>query len=218
MDHARLLETLESFSARICHDLVGPVGAISNGVELLAEDGGADPEVVSLIATSARSASRRLQFFRTAFGAGNTVSGGQAIEGARSLAIAYFEEGKLRLSWPAPQPGVEARADRNRARLVLDLLLVAADCLPRGGEIGVEIVADAADGLAVAIRAEGAQARLPDEQRGAFDAAAAGQPPASPRAVPAWLAGLLLALMGGDLAVEERPGSVALSVLLPARR
>jgi histidine phosphotransferase ChpT len=219
MDDARLLETLESFCARICHDLVGPVGAIANGVELLTEDGASlDGEVVALIAGSARSASRRLQFFRGAFGAGNTVSGGQPLEGARALAIPFFEDGKLRLAWPAPPPALEARADRSRARLILNLLLVAADCLPRGGELDVDIVPEAGDELGIAIRAQGNQARLADENRAALGAEGPALPPGSPRAIPAWLARLVLVQLGGRLGVEEQPGSVRLSVRLPARR
>lgn len=219
MDDARLIETLELFCARICHDLVGPVGAIANGVELLAEDGAAlDGEVVALIAGSARSASRRLQFFRGAFGAGNTVSGGQPLEGARALAMPFFEEGKLQLTWPAPPAGLEARADRGRARLILNLLLVAADCLPRGGDLDVDIVPEAADALGVAIRARGAQARLVDEHRAALEPAEAAAPPGSPRAVPAWLARLALDQLGGRIAIDEAPGAVRLSVRLPARR
>jgi hypothetical protein len=108
MDQARLIEILEIFSARICHDLVGPVGAISNGVELLSEGGmSGDPEVIALIADSARGASRRLQFFRSAFGAGNTVSGGQPIEGARALAMDYFADGRVRIAWPVPGSALE---------------------------------------------------------------------------------------------------------------
>ena len=220
MDKARLIETLEIFSARICHDLVGPVGAISNGVELLAEgDMSGDPEVIALIADSARGASRRLQFFRTAFGAGNTVSGGQPLEGARALAMDYFAGGKIRLVWPVPNSALEVRADRRAARLLLNLLLVAGDCLPRGGVVPVDAVPAPDGGLAVAIRAEGVQARIIDEQRSILAApeAAPDAPPSSPRAVPAWLAALHLSLGAAALAIEDTDGAVSFALRLPAR-
>jgi histidine phosphotransferase ChpT len=220
MDHARLIETLEIFSARICHDLVGPVGAISNGVELLSEAGmSGDPEVIALIADSARGASRRLQFFRSAFGVGNTVSGGQPLEGARALAMDYFADGKVRLAWAIPGSALETRADRRTARLLLNLLLVAADCLPRGGSVAVDALATPDGGLAVTIRAEGTQARIIDEQRAMLTASAPGAdaPPPSPRAVPAWLASIARSLATASLAVEEADGMVAFVLRLPAR-
>lgn len=218
MDQARLLETLEIFSARICHDLVGPVGAIANGVELLSEGGGAaDPEVVDLIAGSARSASRRLQFFRTAFGAGNTVSGAQPLDGARGLATAYFADGKLRLNWPPTSAAVDARCDRRAARLVLNLLLVAADCLPRGGVLDVSAATDPAGGVAIVVTAEGIQARLPDDQGDVLGASRPiDSPPPTPRAMPAWLCRSLVAQAAGTLSVDARPAAVVLSLRLPA--
>ncbi len=221
MDQARLIETLEIFSARICHDLVGPVGAISNGVELLSEGGmSGDPEVIALIADSARGASRRLQFFRSAFGAGNTVSGGQPLEGARALAMDFFTDGKVRIAWPVPGSALETRADRRTVRLLLNLLLVAADCLPRGGTVSVDALPAPDGGLAVTIRAEGTQARIVDEQRAILTApalAASDAPPPSPRAVPAWLASILCALAAATLAVQEADGAVGFALRLPAR-
>jgi histidine phosphotransferase ChpT len=220
MDHARLIETLEIFSARICHDLVGPVGAISNGVELLSEGGmSGDPEVIALIADSARGASRRLQFFRSAFGAGNTVSGGQPLEGARALAMDYFADGKVRLAWPIPGSALETRADRRTVRLLLNLLLVAADCLPRGGSVAVDALPSADGGLVVTIRAEGTQARIIDEQRAILTVATstADAPPPSPRAVPAWLASIVRTLAAASLAIEDADGTVAFVLRFPAR-
>ena len=133
MDDPKLLEVLEVFAARICHDLVGAVGAVSNGVELLSEGGeAADPEVLALISSSARTASRRLQYFRTAFGTGSALSATRPLDGARSLAASFLEEGKVALDWAEPPAAAEAAAGRRAAKAVLNLVIVAADCLPRG--------------------------------------------------------------------------------------
>lgn len=217
MDRTRLLETLGVFAARICHDLVGPVGAISNGAELLADPAMRDdPEVMALIAGSARSASRRLQYFRTAFGSGNALAPGQALAGARALAISYFTDGKQRLAWPAPTAAIEAQADRRTARLLLSLLLVAAESLPRGGSISVETTAQDQGGLSISLVAEGPQARLPDSLREMLEGnVPIDAPPPGPREAPAWLARLVLAEGGGTLGIDEQASAVALSLRLP---
>jgi histidine phosphotransferase ChpT len=213
VENASLLETIEIFAARICHDLVGPVGAIANGVELLADDGGkADPEVVELISSSARSASRRLQYFRTAFGSGNALSESRPLGDARALAVALMEEGKIRLDWMVPGPEIEAAAGRKVAKVILNLLLVASESLPRGGALRVTFTADPA-ALRAEIVADGPQAKLPDEIRQAFARGPAGGPTA--RAVPAWLAQLAAAAVKAELAVNESNDCVRFGAAIP---
>ncbi len=214
MDDAALLAMIESLTARICHDLVGPVGAIANGVELLAESpAGGDAEVTQLIASSARSASQRLQYFRTAFGSGNALSTTRALGDARTLALTLSEAGKVTLDWPVPDADTEAGAGRLTAKILLNLILVAHECLPRGGSIRVHTSA-AAGALAVSVEAQGTQARLADENRVGLTPDPVAQT-MSPRAVPARLAQLSTAAAGGSLQVEEAPGRVVLVAKLP---
>ena len=94
------LDVLELACSRICHDLVSPIGAINNGVELCQDvAGGTADEAMALIAESGRRAAARLQTFRLAFGA----AGGQPGLGADAVRAAmqpYFAGGKVRLDWP----------------------------------------------------------------------------------------------------------------------
>lgn len=216
MNDEALLAMIESLTARICHDLVGPVGAIANGVELLADDPAKpDPEVIQLIASSARSASQRLQYFRTSFGSGNALSTTRALSDARALALTLNEAGKVTVEFPAPDTDVEAAAGRQVAKILLNLLLVAHECLPRGGGIRVRTTLGA-DALQMTIEAEGVQARLADENR----AALTSDPLAhamSPRGVPARLAQLTAASIGATLRIEERAGRVALIGKFPRK-
>jgi histidine phosphotransferase ChpT len=107
------LRLCELLAARICHDLVGPIGAVANGVELLGDDGsGADAEVVGLIAGSAKVASRRLQAFRVAFGSANTLPSTGWGNAVRELASGLVEEGKATLDWPAVPMEVETSGSR----------------------------------------------------------------------------------------------------------
>jgi histidine phosphotransferase ChpT len=122
---------LELLCGRLCHELISPVGAINNGVELLDED---DPEFVKeamgLIAQSARRAGQRLQFYRFAYGTAGAA--GSAVDG-RELVQGLLDGGKVRCAWPA-----EASAlDPAWQRLTLNLLVLALEILPRGGEVAI---------------------------------------------------------------------------------
>lgn len=205
----------EQVAARICHDLVGPVGATANGAELLAEDGGrADPEVVGLIANSARAASRRLQFFRVAFGAANALSSGRPLADARTLTTALLEDGKIGLDWAYPDAAAEQQAGRATVKTLLNLVLVALETLPRGGVLKIAVTAGPAPagGLEFSVESEGPQARLAEDGRVAL----AGEPGDwTPRTIPARLARFLAAGAGATLDVEQRPDRIRMTARFP---
>lgn len=116
--------------SKVCHDIISPVGAIANGLELL-DEGGSDADAMDLIRTSARNASARLQYARIAFGAAG--SAGMQIDtgDAESVATAFFRNEKPELSWE----GRRALWPKNRVKLLLNLLMVAIGAIPRGGKI-----------------------------------------------------------------------------------
>lgn len=120
--------------SRVCHDIISPVGALNNGLELL-DEGGADDDAMKLIRASARTASARLQFARIAFGAAG--SAGMQIDtgDAESVAAAYFRNEKPNLEWA----GGRALLPKNKVKLLLNLLLIAAGAIPRGGTMKVEL-------------------------------------------------------------------------------
>jgi histidine phosphotransferase ChpT len=127
----------ESLCARLCHDIVGPISAINNGIELLEDTGGSlDLESFELIKLSAEAAARRLKFLRIAFG----VARDERFPGAeaREIAAGWFAEGRVRLEWPEPEAEAAARIPAERLRLAFNLLLLARDSLPRGGVVRVE--------------------------------------------------------------------------------
>jgi histidine phosphotransferase ChpT len=140
--------------SRVCHDIISPVGAINNGLELL-DEGGADEDAMALIRASARNASARLQFARIAFGAAG--SAGMQIDtgDAESVAGAFMANEKPRFVWT----GTRALLPKNKVKLLLNLLLVANAAIPRGGSVEVTIE----DGPAPAfrLRATGPMMRVP---------------------------------------------------------
>jgi len=120
--------------SRICHDIISPVGAINNGLELL-DEGGADVDAMNLIRTSARNASARLQFARIAFGAAG--SAGMLIDSgdAEAVTTAFLRNEKPELVWN----GRRALMPKNKVKLLLNLVLVANAAIPRGGRISVTL-------------------------------------------------------------------------------
>ncbi|WP_117191722.1 histidine phosphotransferase ChpT [Rhizobium terrae] len=119
--------------SRVCHDVISPVGAINNGLELL-DEGAADSDALDLIRTSALNASVRLRFARLAFGAsgsvGASIDTGEAEKAAKDYASA---EKKTEVTWSGPR----AIIAKNRVKLLLNLFLVAYAGIPRGGSVDV---------------------------------------------------------------------------------
>jgi histidine phosphotransferase ChpT len=143
--------------SRVCHDVISPVGAIINGLEVL--DGEQDEEMravaMELIKKSAISASARLQFCRLAFGAagsfGALIDTGDAEKAARDI----FANGRMVLQWSEGR----RMASRNSVKLLLNLCLIAASAIPRGGVIGVDISGED-DTMSICVEARGSNARL----------------------------------------------------------
>ncbi len=146
------MRVMELLSARLCHELAGPVSAVVNGVELMNED---DPDFVAdavrLVGTSARTASRRLQFYRFAYGP--LPGEGASPQIGRELAQKYFETGNTRCDWPA-----EETRSLAWQRLACVLLVLAAEALPRGGTVSVR-----GHGAGMVVEAEGDTVRLAPE-------------------------------------------------------
>ena len=120
--------------SRVCHDIISPVGAINNGLELL-DEGGADEDAMRLIRASARNASARLQFARIAFGAAG--SAGMQIDtgDAQAVTEAYIKNEKPELVWQ----GGRALLPKNKVKLLLNLVLIANGAIPRGGKLTITL-------------------------------------------------------------------------------
>jgi histidine phosphotransferase ChpT len=145
--------------SRVCHDLISPAGAIVNGLEVLEES--TDDETRSfaldLIKKSARTASARLQFCRIAFGAAGSASAQIDLGDAENVARGFVEDEKVRLSWNLSR----ALVPKNRVKLLLNMILVAAQSIPRGGIVAVESDEPPEAMMTFRISAHGLNARIP---------------------------------------------------------
>ena len=205
------LRVAELLASRLCHDLVSPVGAVNNGLELMAED--LDPEMLqdalALADKSAKQASATVQFFRLAYGqAGRQVDMGAAE--LKRLAEGYLTSQKAELAWDA-DPLVLNGPDGG-GKLLLNLIALAVETLQRGGTIRADA---SADGHAVRVTAEGTNARVRDETRAAMaDGVATAE--LGPRAVQGYFSRLIARRMGGELEVREEADRVTFSAVLAA--
>jgi histidine phosphotransferase ChpT len=193
--------------SRLCHDLMSPIGALNNGIELLADE--TDPEMrekcLELLAESARASANKLKFFRLAFGAaggfGEEVDTHEAEIAVEGL---FGPERRIELGWAVS----EEKLPKDAVKLLLNLAMLAGDALVRGGrlDVGAELQGDE---IELAVRGEGPRILLDPALRDMLENGATGA--VEPRTAGAWLAHSLVAEAGGSLQLSV-PSSEALLI------
>jgi len=207
------LDLIALICARLCHDLVGPVGAVANGVEVMAEEDDPDmqQQALELLAHSAELAANRLKFYRLAFGAAGGAGAEISLNDARQVTQGFLAEGRVDLDWP--DAAVTASGlSKTAVKILLNLVLLAAEAMPRGGTLRVDVSVDA--GTVLTARGQGQGARLGDAQALALRSGAAAEDLA-PKASPAVLAGRLAATLGARLSYEHDDDTIVLEARLP---
>jgi histidine phosphotransferase ChpT len=144
--------------SRVCHDVISPVGAVVNGVEVLEDKDAADMREVALdlIAKSARQASARLQFTRLAFGAAGSAGARLDLGDAEQVVRGMIEDQRTGVDWRLPRELLP----KNRVKLLLNLVLLATTTIPRGGAI-VVTAAGEGDAMGFRLASTGVSARIP---------------------------------------------------------
>lgn len=209
MSDVRIAELLAS---RLCHDLVSPIGAVVNGMELVEEVGGDfSEEAMELSARSARQASQRLQFYRVAFGWGGGRTDKNFAD-TRRLIEGILEHGRVSMAWGVSPALDGERPDRAVIKLLLGLVALGQEALPRGGTLHI-MVEQHGPRFDMTIRAEGAVARLENAHLAAI-AADADPEHLDTRTVTAFLTGRLVAGQGGSIDVAQSDGELTLKTSL----
>ena len=186
--------------SRLCHDLLSPVGALSNGLELLADE--KDPamrdRVLELLAESSRASANKLKFFRLAFGAaggfGATIDPGDAKSAIEGLLV---DHKRITLGWM-----VEAEPmAKDAIKVLMNLALIAIDALVRGGtlDIGAE---SHAGRIEIAVKITGPRLVLDPELRATLSDGEQADG-VTPRAAGAFLVHSLAAAREGSVQVSE---------------
>lgn len=207
------VELASLLCSRLCHDLVGPVGSLFNGVELLADE--SDPDMrarcMELLADSARQTANKLKFFRLAFGAaggfGDQVDTREAQAALEGL---FGSDRRVAVEWlVGPQS-----LPKSAIKVLLNLAMTAGDALLRGGRLHVAAEARGRF-VELAVRAEGPRLLLDPELRAALEGRVELEK-LSPRAAAAFLVNALLQEAGAELLVSEPDeGVLVFGVALP---
>ncbi|MBX9759428.1 MAG: histidine phosphotransferase [Beijerinckiaceae bacterium] len=190
--------------SRVCHDVISPVGAIVNGLEVLEEEKDAEMRAIAtdLIKKSARTASNKLQFCRLAFGsagsAGAFIDTGDAEQVARNL----LSDDRTKLEWNAPR----ALMPKNKVKLILNMCLIGAAAIPRGGVLRIDVIGEG-DDASLSVSASGPNMRLAsgiplllqgEPENGSVDA----------HGIQAFYTGLIARAAGLDVRAESTPEQV----------
>jgi len=198
--------------SRLCHDMLSPVGALSNGLELLRDERDAEMRhrCMELLEQSAKISADKLKFFRLAYGAAGGFGESVPTEEPRELIEALVgSNGRVALDWAVANDALPKAA----VKVLLNLAAIGLDALPRGGEL--QIGAESRDGATeIAVRAAGAKV--------AFDAAIGhaldGTLPVaelSGRTAPAHLIHLIAEEHGGGLQYALTDGALVMGAVLP---
>jgi histidine phosphotransferase ChpT len=192
--------------SRVCHDVISPVGAIVNGLEVLEDEKDETMRTVAqdLIRKSARQASARLQFARLAFGAAGSAGAQIDLGDAGEVARAFIEDDRVKLAWNLPR----ALLPKNRVKLLLNLVVVAGSAIPRGGTIKVDPLGEG-ERMGFRLESQGPNARVPP----AVPALLAGTPAETVDAhvIQPFYAGMLARASGMKLAIAAEGDRVALT-------
>ncbi len=194
------LRVMELLNARLCHELISPVGAINNGVELMAEeeaDADFQRDAMKLVATSAKTAGHRLNFYRFAYGSGRGSTG-------KDAALGLLEGGKVKADWQESASALPLEWQR----LAGNMVVIAAEILPRGGTLQI---AAGEGGKGIVISAAGDSVNLTAELRAAL-ADGADTDALTARTVHGYYTARVAESLGAKLALAEPgPGKVVLT-------
>ncbi|MDZ7823268.1 MAG: histidine phosphotransferase family protein [Ahrensia sp.] len=149
--------------SRVCHDVISPVGAINNGLELL-DEGGMDEDAMALIRQSAVNASARLQFARIAFGAAGSAGVQIDTGDAQVVAENYMKNEKPEFTWQ----GTRAYLPKAKVKLILNLLLIANGSVPRGGSVDFSMETEG-ENITLTFTAKGKMLRVPQKFQDMLD-------------------------------------------------
>lgn len=193
--------------SRLCHDLVGPISAVANGVEVLQdEDADMRDAAIDLLAHSSELASNRIKFYRLAFGASSGDGVMISLHDARTTVVDFLADSRVELRWPDDSVDDSAGLSKVGLKLLLNLILIAAEAMPRGGVLDVAITT-AKTNVDVAVAATAERLTFSDVAKAYF---AQGNMPAE---IPAKASPVILAAKLAETAMTEVRADISAETL-----
>jgi histidine phosphotransferase ChpT len=191
--------------SRVCHDLVSPVGAVVNGLEVLEDERDATmrADAIKLVTSSAELAASRLQFARIAYGAAGSAGAELDLTEVGRIVCGLVKGSKVEIDWQAAQ----VNWPKDWAKLLMNATLLAADSLQRGGRIKVETSMDPS-APSFTVRAAGQGARILEEAEKAVRGEPSG--PLDGRSIQPYLTHKLARSLNAGLTVTSRDGVIEL--------
>ncbi|MEJ1160900.1 histidine phosphotransferase ChpT [Prosthecomicrobium sp. N25] len=204
------LDLAALLASRVCHDIISPVGAITNGLEVLDEDASEEMRsfAMDLIKKSARQASAKLQFARLAFGAAGSAGAEIDLGDAEQVTRGFMAGEKASIEWHAAR----VLMPKNKVKLLLNLVLIATHAIPRGGVIKVTVEGEPAR-PSFRLVATGTNARIPPGVDGILVGRLPEQAPDAHMIQPIY-AGLLARAADMNVSVEKVDDSVVFSAVM----
>lgn len=197
--------------ARICHDLISPVGALATAVEILDDDSNTEmhEDALDLVRNSSRQAGAKLRYLRLALGAGGSAPGIIGVEELKKLVSDMYKDGKASIEWDTAQTGLE----KNAARSLLNLVMLAVQAIPRGGNLVISLKENA-ELSQITLTAAGPKARLDP----AIAATLAGKAPEDGfdgRTIQPFYTGLIIRELKGTIGAQIQEETVTFQANLP---
>ena len=200
----------EMLCTRLCHDLTGPIGAVNNGAEFLDDEGfDMQNEAVQLIVSSAHQAVNRLMFYRQAYGRVSD-SGEASLEEKKKLAADFFIGSKIKLDWPDSHTDASGISiSQKMSRLILNLILITADSMIRGGTLSVRLSVNEMGDKQVQLRGEGDTIKL-DAETISILKSQADEKLLSPKTAQIFLAMKIAEEVGVSIALEVHSDQITI--------
>ena len=195
--------------SKLCHDLISPVSAVNNGLELVGDAMASDAEAMDLITSSARAAADRLQYYRVAFGFSG--GSGQSLGALQTLLKPLVADAKCESDWKIAPSVAQSVLSLDAAQVILNIVAIGLDCLPRSGQVTVSLEGSIPECITVRVDVRGPSVRMRDEVARALTAPVDDIEP-SVRAIHAILLRMVAARVGVVVALESADSHVSLSV------
>jgi histidine phosphotransferase ChpT len=192
--------------SRVCHDLISPVGAIVNGLEVLAEEKDEETQkfALDLIKKSANTASAKLQFCRIAFGAAGSAGAQIDTGDAEKISRGFLEDEKTKIEWNIPRLYMA----KNKVKLLLNMLLIAGQAIPRGGKMTIDPIGEG-EGMGLKVSVAGTNAKVPPNA--ALLSGEAGEEGLDAHRIQPFYAGLLAKACGVTASIAMEGDTVVIT-------